>query len=69
MQELGVGRSPGSTKVPTCEAKVGEAKVCELREALNDEVDVCGWELVAINIELGESLQLGHGPRQGCRNV
>ena len=59
----------GSTKVLTCEAKPFEAKLSELREALDDEVDVRGWELVAANIELGESLQLGHGPRQGCRNV
>ena len=61
--------STGSTQVLTCEAKPLEAKVCELREALGDEVDVRGWELVAANIELGQGLKLGHGPWQGCRNV
>ena len=59
----------GSTQVLTCEAKVGEVKLSELREALDDEVDVRGWELVAANTELGQGLKLGHGPRQGCRNV
>ena len=59
----------GSTQVLTCEAKAVEDKLRELREVLNDEVDLCRWKLVVANIKLGESLELGHGPRQGCRNV
>ena len=63
-----VRRSTGTTQVLTCEAKVPEIKRCELREALDDEVDVRRWELVIADIERRESLELGHGPRQGCRH-
>ena len=52
----------------TCEAKVLEAEHGELRGALDDEVDLRRWELVAIEVERGESCELGNGPRQGCRH-
>ena len=64
-----VRRRTGSTQVLTCEAKVVDCKCCELRKALDDKVDVRGWELVPANLEIGQGLKLGHGPRQGCRNV
>ena len=60
--------SPGSTQVLTCEAKAVEFKRREQREALDDKLDVRRWELVIADIEHLESLELGHGPRQGCRH-
>ena len=65
----GVGHSTGTMQLLTCEAKATDAELSELREGLDDEVDLCGWELVVADIELGEGFELGHGPRQGCRNA
>ena len=59
-------RKIGSTQVLTCEAKLVDSKLCELRKALDDKVDVGRWEHVAANEELLERLELRHGPRQGC---
>ena len=53
-----VRRSPGTTQVLTCEAKALEIKHCELREALDDEVDLRQWELVEADVKLLESLEL-----------
>ena len=64
-----VRHSTGTMQLLTCEAKATDAELSELREGLDDEVDLCGWELVVADIELGEGFELGHGPRQGCRNA
>jgi hypothetical protein len=50
---------------PTCKPEVTDSKFGQLREALDDELDVRVLQLIACDTELPQGLELRHGPREG----